>query len=150
MKLEGTFTVGAPRAVVWELLNDPDVLARMIPGCERLTPIGDQRFEALIKAGVAAIKGTYTGTVSIEEARPPESYTLQVEGQGTGGFVRGRGAVVLAERGDQTEVTVSGDAQVGGLIAGVGQRLLGGASKMMLGEFFRALDAEARQRSARE
>lgn len=146
VKLEGTFSIGAPRAIVWELLNDPAVLARIIPGCERLTPAGSDRYQATITAGVAAVKGTYAGIVAIREIKPPESYTLEIDGKGTGGFVRGRGTVSLAQRGLATDVSVDGDAQIGGPIAGIGQRLIGGAARMMLGEFFRALNEEAQRR----
>ena len=146
MKVEGMFSIGAPRAIVWELLNDPAVLARTIPGCERLTPLGSDRYGATIKAGIAAIKGTYAGSVAIREMKPPESYTLEIDGKGTGGFVRGHGTVSLADRGVATDVRVDGDGQIGGPIAGIGQRLMGGAARMMLGEFFRALNEEAQRR----
>lgn len=144
LKLEGTFSIAAPRSLVWSLLNDPAVLQRTIPGCERLTPAGPNRFEAIIKVGVASVKGTYTGTVVIEDVRAPESYSLVVDGKGSGGFVRGQGRISLAEEGSATALVVSGDATVGGAIAGVGQRLVGSAGKMMLADFFKSLDAEAR------
>ena len=146
VKLEGIYLIAAPRAIVWELLNDPAVLARAIPGCERLDAVGKDRFETVIKAGVGSIKGTYTGTVAIEDVRPLESYALRVDGKGTGGFVRGRGTVSLNDQGAATELRIDGDAHVGGPVAAIGQRLLGSASKMMLTEFFKALDVEARKR----
>lgn len=144
LKLEGTFSIAASRPLVWSLLNDPAVLQRTIPGCERLTPAGPNRFEAIIKVGVASIKGTYTGTVVIEDIRAPESYSLAVDGKGSSGFVRGKGSINLAEEVSGTTVSVSGDATVGGAIASVGQRLIGSAGKMMLADFFKSLDAEAR------
>ena len=148
MKIEGRFSVGAPRDRVWRLLNDPSVLVRVIPGCQHLDPIGPAEFEAAIRAGVAAIKGTYTGRVQIRDPRPPESYVLAMEGKGTGGFMRGQGTITLTEAdGDArtTTVAVDADAHVGGAIAAVGQRLLSSAARMMLAEFFRSLDAEARR-----
>lgn len=146
MKIEGTFTIGAPRAIVWELLNDPHTLARILPGCERLVPTGPDQYETTITAGLAAIKGTYTGSVTILDAKPPESYTLEIQGKGTGGWVRGRGTVILTTRGSDTQVIVDGDGQVGGPIATIGQRLVGSAARMMLGDFFRRLNEEARKR----
>lgn len=146
MKIEGTYTVGAPRPVVWQLLNDPEALARTIPGCEALVPAGSNRYKATIRAGVGAMKGTYSGTVAIQDANPPVSYTLEIEGKGSTGFVRGRGTISLSEQGADTQVTVDGDGQAGGPIAAVGQRLINSAAKMMLADFFRRLNEEAQKR----
>lgn len=146
MKIEGTFTIGAPRALVWELLNDPQTLARTLPGCERLVPTGPNQYETTITAGIAAIKGTYKGSVTIRDAKPPESCTLEIQGQGTGGWVRGKGTVILTEQGSDTQVIVNGDGQIGGPIATIGQRLVGSGARMMVGDFFRRLNGEARRR----
>lgn len=146
MTLEGVFLIEAPRDTVWELLNDPEVLARTLPGCERLTPAGDNRFEGVITVGIAAITSTYAGTVTMSGIRPGEGYTLDVDGAGQAGFVRGRGTITLADEAGQTSMTVSGDAHVGGRIAGVGQRLLDGAARKVLKEFAAALGREARTR----
>src|SRR5437763_843946 len=144
MKLEGTFLVAAPRDMVWALLNDPDVLARALPGCERLTPAGENRYEGVINIGIASIKSTYAGSVVLSDIRPPDSYALDVDGEGKGGFVKGRRRITLTDEEGQTHMAVSGDAQVGGRIAGVGQRLLDGAAKNVLKEFAAALGQEAR------
>ena len=146
MRIEGTYTVGAPRPIVWQLLNDPEALARTIPGCETLVPAGFNRYKATIRAGVGAIKGTYSGTVTIQEANPPASYTLEIDCKGSTGFVRGRGAISLSEQGADTQITVDSDGQAGGPIATVGQRLIGAAAKMMLADFFRRLNEEAIRR----
>ena len=143
MKIEGRYVVHAPPAAVWTLLNDPAVLARVIPGCERLEPAGENRFTVLVKAGIGAIKGTFKGAVAIESIVPPDSYVLVVEGSGPGGFIKGRGQITLAGDGPDTAVTVDGDAQAGGLIASVGQRLLGSGARVMMGEFFQKLEREA-------
>ena len=147
MKLAGTYPIDAPRQIVWDLLNDPDALARALPGCERLTRLGDNRdnvYEGVISIGIASIRSSYTGTVTLSDIRPPESYAIAVQGQGKGGFVRGTGRIGLSEEGGATTMTVSGDAQVGGPIAMVGQRLLDGAAKKVLKEFAAALAKEAR------
>ena len=149
MKIEGTFTIGAPRAIVWELLNDPQTLARTLPGCQGLVPTGPDRYETTITVGIAAIKGTYKGSVTIQDAKPLESYTLEVEGTGTSGFVRGKGTVSLVDQGSDTQVVANGEGQIGGPIATIGQRLIGTVAKMMLGDFFRRLDEEARRRLSR-
>jgi carbon monoxide dehydrogenase subunit G len=127
---------------VWRVFNDPAVLARVTPGLQQLEPIGPDRYRASLSVGVAAVKGAYQGTLAIVDKKPPESYTLQVEGNGRGGFVKGTGHVVLTESDGATQATIVGDAQVGGLIAAVGQRLIESAARMMMGQFLSALDAE--------
>ena len=143
MKIEGRYVIHAPLATVWALLNDPVVLARVIPGCERLEPAGENRFTVLVKAGIGAIKGAFKGSVAIDSIVPPESYVLTVEGSGPGGFIKGRGHISLADDGANTAVSVEGDAQAGGLIASVGQRLLGSGARLMMSEFFQKLEREA-------
>ncbi len=150
MKLEGVFLVAAPRDTVWDLLNEPDALARALPGCESLTPAGENRYEGIINVGIASIKSRYTGSVVLKDIQPRESYSLEVDGQGTGGFVKGRGTIRLTDQAGQTSMAVSGDAQVGGRIAGVGQRLLDGAARKLLKEFAAALGEEARKRLEQE
>jgi uncharacterized protein len=136
MELSGTYTFPAAAATVWGLLIDPDVVATCLPGCERLEPIGEDRYRAQLTLAIAAVSGQYTGTVAILEKRPPHSYKLAVEGTGKPGFVKGSAFVELTEEGQTTIVKVTGEAQVGGLIARVGQRLLGAASRMMMDRFF--------------
>jgi carbon monoxide dehydrogenase subunit G len=142
MTLDGTHLFSAPRDRVWAVFNDPEVLARVTPGCERLDPIGPDEFEATLSVGVAAVKGVYQGRLTITHKNPPEGYTLRVEGSGRPGFVKGEGRLTLTEEEGGTRVTIRGEAQVGGLIAAVGQRLLGAASRMLMEQFFAALESE--------
>lgn len=144
MNIDGHYTIHAPRARVFDLLIDPAALQRAIPGCERLERTGPARFDATLRIGIAAIKGTYRGTASIEDAQRPDRLTLMIDGKGTGGFVRGRGHLTLAdaEQG-ATHLTVHGDAQIGGLIASVGQRLILAGARVMMNEFFQAIEREA-------
>lgn len=142
MKVEGTYTVAAPRQRVWELLNDPDVLARVTPGVKHLDPLGNDTYKATIEIGVGPVKGSYDGQVSIADRVPPERMTLKVEGGGKPGTIRATGELRLEEQGGNTVVAYSGDAQVTGLIASVGHRLIGGVTKQMVGEFFKALERE--------
>lgn len=142
MTLDGTHRYNAPRERVWAAFTDPAVLARATPGCERLEPLGPDEFEAVLSVGVAAVKGVYQGRLSLADKKPPESYTLRVEGNGRPGFVKGEGRLTLTEEEGGTRVTIHGEAQVGGLIAAVGQRLIGAASRMLLEQFFSALEAE--------
>ncbi len=143
MKIEGSYTVQAPRDAVWQRLMDPASLARALPGCEKLEPNADGSYTAQLNVGVAAIRGNYTGRIEILDAVRPEQYRLKISGKGTGGFLNGEGLIMLAETGPgTTEVRYSGDAQVGGLIASVGQRLMQAAARQIVGEFFQALGRE--------
>jgi carbon monoxide dehydrogenase subunit G len=142
MTLDGSHHFKAPRDRVWALFNDPGVLARATPGCERLNPIGPDEFEATLSVGVAAVKGTYQGRLAITDKRPPEGYTLHVEGTGRPGFVKGEGRLSLTEQDGGTLATINAEAQVGGLIAAVGQRLVGAAARLLMSQFFSALEAE--------
>ena len=143
MDLTGTYTFAAPAASVWSLLNDPEVIASCLPGCDRLEPLGDDRFRANLSLAVAAISGQYSGTVAIVDKQPPQSYRLVVEGSGKAGFVKGEARVELVDESGTTTVNVSGQGQVGGLMARVGQRLLGSVSQMMMDRFFACLKTKA-------
>jgi hypothetical protein len=136
MKLEATYEIPAPRQKVWDAFLDPALLQQAIPGCERLEAIGPDEFKATLKVGVGAVKGTFEGKVKLTDKNPPHSYRMAVEGSGGPGFVRGEAAITLGDTPTGTRVAYNADVQVGGLIAGVGQRMLGGVSKMMADQFF--------------
>ena len=150
MEVSATYTFDAPRQRVWELLIDPQVIAGCLPGCEAMEPTGDDTYRAILTIGIAAITGRYEGTVRMSDKDEPAGYTLVVEGKGKPGFVNGSANVSLAEAdgGARTSVAVTGRAQVGGTIARVGQRLLGGVSKMMMDRFFACLQERARETGA--
>ncbi len=147
MKLEGKYSFGAPQQRVWQLLLDPQVLCECIPGCEKLEPAGEDQYQAVLKVGVAAIKGTYKGKVAIADKEPPYSYRLLIEGSGPPGFVKGEGKITLDGHDRSTEVSVAGEAQVGGPIAGVGQRMLSPVAKMLMDQFFSNLKRKAEEHS---
>ena len=142
MEIKGSYTFNAPIARVWDLLIDPNAVARCMPGCEKLEPLGDDRYQVTMSIGIAAIQGRYQGTIAIADKEPTGSYRLLVDGSGGPGFVKGEGTVTLTEQGDKTQVEVKGDLQVGGVIARVGQRVLGMASKMMVDRFFNCMREE--------
>jgi uncharacterized protein len=144
MKIEGTYQVHAPRERVYQSLNNPEVLQRCIPGCERLEKTGENAYAATIRAGVGSIKGVFNGNVRLEDMRPPEHYRIVVDGKGAPGFLKGSGDFNLQEQGDTTVINYSGEIQVGGTIAGVGQRMIQATAKMMASQFFTALEAEAK------
>jgi carbon monoxide dehydrogenase subunit G len=143
MKIEGTHELRAPRDRVFKALTGPVVLQRSIPGCERLEQTAENSYSATLRAGVGAIKGVFTGNVRLEEMRPPEHFRMVIDGKGQPGFLKGTGELDLQERDGGTVVSYKGDVQVGGTIAGVGQRMIQGAAKMMASQFFTAIEAEA-------
>jgi uncharacterized protein len=142
MDISGSYSFNAQRDRVWDLLMDPDVIASCIPGCDRFEPDGEDRYKLTLTVGLAAITGTYDGTVVLTDKIPQTSYRLVVEGQGRPGFVKGNSAIVLRAEGETTALDVTGTVQTGGAIARVGQRLIGGVAKMMLDRFFACLQAK--------
>ena len=143
MKITGTSTLVAPPQQVWDAVHDPAVLARCLPGCERLTELAHDHYAMTVTAGVAAIKGTYDGEVALIEPQPPGSFAMRASGVGAPGTVDALVVVRLAETPQGgTELTYDADASVGGAIGGVGQRMLSGVTRKMAGQFFAALDAD--------
>ena len=136
MDIAGSYTFNASRDRVWQLMMDPKAIASCIPGCEELVPDGEDRYHAKITIGMAAITGTYEGTVVISDRIDQQSYKLSVEGQGRAGFVQGGAAITLREDSGATIVDVTGTVETGGTIARLGQRLIGSAAKMMQDRFF--------------
>lgn len=136
MKIEGTYNFNAPLSRVWQALLDPARLSQCIPGCDSLEPTGDGRYAAVMTLGIAAIRGTFRGTVAIQDRQELQSYRLVVEGQGTPGFVRGEGTVTLTANGTGTTVRLDGDAQFGGTMALVGQRMVAPVAQLVMNRFF--------------
>jgi uncharacterized protein len=139
MKLEGEYEVPAPRAKVWDAFQDPTVLQKAIPGCEKLEAIGNDEYKATLKIGIGGVKGTFEGKVRLSDKQPIDSYKLAAEGSGGPGFIRSDTLITLTDSGSGTKVAYTADVQVGGLIASVGQRMLGGVSKMMADKFFNSM-----------
>jgi uncharacterized protein len=142
MKLEGSYEVKAPRQKVWSAFLDPETLRKAIPGCEKLEMVGPDEYKATLKIGVAAVKGTFEGKVRLLDKKPSDSYRLAAEGSGGPGFVRADTLISLDDIEGGTRVSYSAEVQVGGLIAGVGQRMLGGVSKMMADQFFNRMSEQ--------
>ncbi len=137
MKIAGTATLQAPLDQVWQAILDPEVLVRTIPGCERLEETGTHEYDAVITAGVASIKGTYQGQVRLFDLEPQQSLMLHAQGAGAPGTIGVDVKVGLTDRGDgSTQIDYDADAIVGGMIGGVGQRMLTSVSKRMSNEFF--------------
>ena len=139
MRVQGSYTFDADLKTVWDALQSPDVMSGCIPGCEKFTPSGEDSYDIEMTVRVAAIRGAYKGAVRIEDKQDLESYRMVVSGSGRGGSVQGSGDLRFSESDGKTTVDVVGDTQVTGVIARVGQRLLGGASRMMMNQFFDCL-----------
>lgn len=139
MDIRATYTFDGSSGSVWRLLMDTDRIAACIPGCDRLEPLGGDRYRAKLNVTLAAVSGAFDGTVSMVDQQPPVSYRLLVDGRGPGGFLKGESTITLADRGTTTAVTVDGRVQVGGAIARVGQRILSSVATMMMDRFFGCL-----------
>ena len=147
MKISGEFTVKAPKSKVWETLNDVEALGSMIPGAKGLQEVGPDQYTANMEISIGPIKTSFSGKVSITDRDEPNSYTLKVEGDSRHGWMKGTGKVDLEEAdSDSTLVRADGDMQVGGMIARVGQRMLPGVSKQLMGVFFKNVEKHAKSR----
>ncbi len=137
MKISGTNVVEQPVDKVWEALLDPRVLVATIPGCERLETTGDNEYAMTVTAGVAAIKGTYKGSCALSDLQRHQSLVMRLSGAGAPGTVDATVNVAFSEPSPgQTQIAYDADAVVGGMVGGVGQRMLSSVSKRMAGEFF--------------
>jgi carbon monoxide dehydrogenase subunit G len=139
MELSATYQFEAPADKVWDLLMNTTAIGHCLPGCRGLQPVGDDKYEVELNVAVAAISGNFKGTVSLAERVPPRSYKLIVEGTGRQGFVKGHARVDLEPDGDNTRVLVTAEADVGGMIARVGQRLLSGVARTTMDRFYACL-----------
>ena len=158
MKLNGTALVPAAREKVWQALTDPAFLAKCLPGAQSLTPDGPGRYKVSLKMGIAAFSGKFDGSVQLSDEHPPESFRMAVEGRGAPGFLKGQGTMTLREENRhaanqgsartaariavQTEVRYDGEAQVGGVIASVGSRMIEAAAKKIIQQFFDAVASQ--------
>jgi hypothetical protein len=140
MKFTGENTLAAPVEQAWDALLDPAVLVRTIPGCERLEATGQNAYAMTVTAGVASIKGTYAGSCQLTDLVEHESLVMKLDGAGAPGTIGATVNVRFAPEGSSTRVSYDADAVVGGMIGGVGQRMLSSVSRRMAGEFFSNVD----------
>ncbi len=143
MKISGSAQLPFPPERTYELMQDPAVLSRAIPGCEALERTGDNEYRMKMKMMLASFSGAFDGKVRLIDPNPPNSFRMVVEGSGKIGFMKGDGALTLTAKDGGTEVAYDGDAQVGGTIAAVGQRMIDTTARMMIKRFFEKLAAEA-------
>ncbi|WP_093891155.1 SRPBCC family protein [Streptosporangium canum] len=141
MKLAGSAVLGIDRDRVWSALQNPAVLVRTIPGCERLEETGPDTYRMTVTAGVASIKGVYQGEVALSEPDAPQRFVLRARGQGAPGTVDATVEVRLSEVEGGTRIDYDAEAVIGGMIGGVGQRMLSSVAKKTAGEFFSAVES---------
>ena len=146
MKFTGENVLAAPVEQAWDALLDPAVLVRTIPGCERLEATGENAYAMTVTAGVASIKGTYAGSCQLGDLVEHESLVMKLDGAGAPGTIGATVNVRFIPEGSSTRVSYDADAVVGGMIGGVGQRMLTSVSRRMAGEFFGNVDAGHRRR----
>jgi uncharacterized protein len=139
MKVAGSYPLPVPPERAYALLQDPDVLAKCIPGCEGLDRVAEDEYAMRMKIGIASISGRFDGKVRISEKNPPASFRMSVEGAGKIGFMKGDGVITMARADTGSNVQFEGDVQVGGTIANVGQRLIETTAKMIIKRFFDCL-----------
>ena len=146
MEIKGQRVVNSPVEAVWAALNDADTLARCTPGCKSLETVGDSRYAVTLELGIPLVKGEYSGELAISDKVVNSSYKIDLQGEGALGFVRASGQVSLEAVEDaKTQVSYLVDAQIGGRIAGVAQRLMGGIARQLAGRFFDALDRDIQE-----
>lgn len=133
MKIAGEYTFDGPQERVWEILRDPDTLAKALPGTKRLELVGENEYDGEMQVRIGPVAGTFGGKLTVSNEVPPQSLTLTVEGKGKVGFLKGSGDVELIDQGDnKTLMTYEGEVQIGGRVASVGQRLFDSVSKSMI------------------
>ena len=150
MKLDGEYIFEARNDLVWASLLDPEVLAAVLPGCDRLELVGEDEYEGILNIRIGPVQGKFDGTVKLENIRVGEAFTMKVDGRGTPGFVKATAYVSLDPEGDGTRLSYEADAQVGGRIASVGQRLVESSARAIAKQSLEGLDGIMSARSETE
>jgi hypothetical protein len=145
VKISGQYTLDALQEKVWAFLMNPEAIAKVMPGCEQLEEMAPDTYKATLKLGIAAVKGTYTGSVQLLDKISPAHYRMLIDGSGAPGFVKGEATIDLAEQDGKTVLSYDADVQVGGLIANVGQRMIGGVAKLIINQSLKKLEEELAQ-----
>ncbi len=147
MKVSGSFKLNMGQQDTWDALTDIEVLQQAIPGVDSIEEVGPGEYRADMNVGVGIVRGRFSGHVTLSDLDEPSSYRMTVNGDGPGGWMRGTGMINLEEETPgATRVTVDGDTQVGGLLARVGQRMIGNASKTLMKQFFAGVEKAASKR----
>jgi len=138
MNMSGEYQLAASPEAVWEKLNDPETLKTSIPGCEQLDKLSDTEFQAVATVKIGPVKARFKGKVHLTDLNPPHSYKISGEGEGgVAGFAKGGATVALAPKDGGTLLSYNVEAQIGGKLAQLGQRLVNGAAKKVADDFFK-------------
>lgn len=140
MEISGEHLFDAPQNMVWEALLDPNVLGAVMPGGQGFEQTGENQYIGVLLIKVGPVQGTFQGHIQLSDVKPPESYHIDVDGKGAPGFVKAKGSLKLEARGSQTHIAYSGQAQIGGKIASVGQRLLDSSARSIIRQSLEALN----------
>jgi len=147
MKLAGDYLFDAPVQEVWNALFDPEILAAVMPGCVKLERV-DGRYRGELNVKVGPVQGKFTGTVDLKDTDEPRGYTMVIDGRGAPGFVKATAAVALEPEGAGTRIRYDADAQVGGKVASVGQRLLEASARAIIKQSLEGLHENIKIRAA--
>ncbi len=150
MKLEGEYIFDAPQNIVWEAVQNPDVLGSIVPGGQGVEEVGENQYKTKLKVKVGPVQGKFTGNIKLENIQPPNSYDIIVDGKGAPGFVKATGNLQLSPHGDdKTTLVYSGDAKIGGKIASVGQRLIDASVKSIVAQSLTELNEYVKAQAAK-
>jgi hypothetical protein len=148
MKIAGEYLFEGPQDIVWEALMDPNVLASALPGCEKLERVGEDEYEGALEIRIGPVQGAFKGKVKLSDIRKPDSYTMRVDGQGASGFVNATGHLKLRPENGGTHADYEGDAQIGGRLAAVGQRLVESSARSVIKQSLDGLNEAVKARAA--
>lgn len=141
MQVSGEYTFDAPQDVVWTALQDPNILGSVLPGGQGFEAVSENEYTGVLSVKVGPVNGTFNGKITLTDVNPPDSYNIKVEGNGAQGYVNGHGGLALTPQGDKTHMVYQGEAQVGGRIASVGQRLIDASAKSIIRQALEGLNA---------
>lgn len=147
MKVAGSYLFEAPRDIVWKALQDPEVLAATLPGCDKLELVGENKYDGALNIKIGPVQGKFQGKIQLEDIDEPNGYTMKVDGRGAPGFVKATAQVKLHEEGENTKLDYDSDANVGGRIASVGQRLLDSSAKAIIKQSLEGLNETLKLRA---
>jgi carbon monoxide dehydrogenase subunit G len=140
MKIEGQFAFEKIEPLaLWAFLTDAHRISECLPGCEKLEETGDGTYDMQLRFGVGAISGVFGGSIRLHDLQPTSNYQMTVNGSGAPGFIKGEGTVQLTSADTGTFLRYSGDVSAGGPIASLGQRMIGGAARMIIDQFFKCV-----------
>ena len=148
MQINGEHRFAGPRPLLYQMLLDPEVLAATLPGVQSFDEVGPDTYESSMRVGIAAVRGTYQGRVEVSERIPEESFRLRIEGSGRPGGGTADARVRLEEAGNQTVMHYQADVRARGTIARLGNRLMGGAARLLIGQFCKAIEQRIEKSAA--